>query len=84
MIKEDILTMASESYCWRINLYSDRIASIARLQRFAKLVAAKEREACAQIAHNTYEGFGVDAKGVDFVKQQIIRQIKERGQSEVS
>ena len=48
-----------------------------------KLVAA-EREACAQIAHNTYEGFGVDAQGVDFVKQQIIRQIKARGQSEIS
>jgi hypothetical protein len=44
----------------------------------------EEREACAQIAHNTYEGFGVDAQGVDFVKQQIIRQIKARGQSEVS
>jgi hypothetical protein len=44
----------------------------------------EEREACARIAHNTYEGFGVDAKGVDFVKQQIIRQIRERGQSEVS
>ena len=43
-------------------------------------VAAAEREACAQIAHDTYEGFGVDAQGVDFVKQQIIRQIKERGQ----
>jgi hypothetical protein len=40
----------------------------------------EEREACAQIAHDTYEGFGVDAKGVAFVKQQIIRQIKERGQ----
>jgi hypothetical protein len=48
--------------------------------KFANLVAATEREACAQIAHDTYEGFGVDAKGVDFVKQQIIRQIKERGQ----
>ena len=48
--------------------------------KFANLVAAMEREACAQIAHNTYEGFGVDAQGVDYVKQQIIRQIKERGQ----
>ena len=48
--------------------------------KFARLVAEHEREACAQIAHDTYEGFGVDAKGVDFVKQQIIRQIKERGQ----
>ncbi len=47
--------------------------------RFAKLVAAAEREACAQIAHNTYEGFGVDAQGVDFVKQRIIIAIRERG-----
>jgi hypothetical protein len=31
---------------------------------------AAEREACAQIAHNTYEEFGVDAQGVDFVKQR--------------
>ena len=46
--------------------------------RFAALVAAAEREACAQIAHNTYEGFGVDAQGVDFVKQRIIIAIRER------
>ena len=43
MTKDDILTMASESYCWRINLSSDQTASLARLQRFAELVAAKER-----------------------------------------
>ena len=53
---------------------------LPELERFAELIAAAEREACAQIAHDTYEGFGVDAQGVDFVKQQIIRQIKERGQ----
>ena len=40
---------------------------------------AAEREACAQIAHNTYEGFGVDAQGVDFVKQRIAFAIRERG-----
>jgi len=49
------------------------------LKQFAKLVAAAEREACAQIAHNTYEGFGVDAQGVDFVKQRIAIAIRERG-----
>ncbi len=43
MTKDDILSMASESYCWRINLSSDRTASLARLQRFAELVAAAER-----------------------------------------
>jgi hypothetical protein len=49
MTKDDILSMASESYCWRINLSNDRTASLARLQRFAELVAATEREACASI-----------------------------------
>jgi hypothetical protein len=49
MTRDDILTMASESYCWHINLSSDRTASLARLQRFAELVAAAEREACASI-----------------------------------
>ena len=43
--------------------------------------AAAEREACAQIAHDTYEGFGVNAQGVDFVKQRIIEAIRARGQS---
>jgi len=38
-----------------------------------------EREACAQIAHDTYEGFGPHAKGVDFVKQHIAIRIRERG-----
>ena len=40
---------------------------------------AAEREACKQIAHDTYEGFGVNAKGIQYVKQRIIKQIEERG-----
>jgi hypothetical protein len=40
---------------------------------------AEEREACAQIAHDTYEGFGPYAKGVDYVKQSIMIRIRERG-----
>ena len=39
----------------------------------------EEREACAQIAHDTYEGFGSHAKGVDYVKQHIAIRIRERG-----
>jgi hypothetical protein len=50
------------------------------MEEFANLIAAVEREACAQIAHDTYEGFGVDAKGVDFVKERIIAAIRARGQ----
>ena len=52
---------------------------LPELERFARLVAAAEREACAQIAHDTYEGFGPHAKGVDFVKQHIAIRIRERG-----
>ena len=78
MDKSEILRMATESYCSHVNLMTDQVASISRLMRFAKLVAAAEREACVQIAHDTYEGFGAEAQGVDFVKKQIIRQIKER------
>jgi hypothetical protein len=46
---EEIIRMASKSYCGHINLSNDRTASLARLQRFAELVAAAEREACAKL-----------------------------------
>jgi transcriptional regulator with XRE-family HTH domain len=49
-----------------------------QVDRMMDAAAHLERNICAQIAHDTYEGFGAEAKGVDFVKQQIIRQIKER------
>lgn len=62
MTKDDILTMASESYCSRINLYSDRIASIARLQRFANLVAAAEREACAKVCEDSVPTYTKDGE----------------------
>jgi hypothetical protein len=74
MNRDEIIRMAREAG------YGDALADLhaPALERFANLVAAAEREACAQIAHNTYEGFGVDAQGVDFVKQRIIIAIRER------
>lgn len=50
------------------------------LEQYVKQLINNEREECAQIAHDTYEGFGVDAKGVDFVKERIIAAIRARGQ----
>jgi hypothetical protein len=41
--------MANEAYCSRVNLHTDQKASISRLERFAKLVAAAEREACIKL-----------------------------------
>jgi hypothetical protein len=78
MTRDDIIRMAREA-----GLSNDfknfGYPYLPELEHFAALVAAAEREACAQIAHNTYEGFGVDAQGVDFVKQRIIIAIRERG-----
>jgi hypothetical protein len=77
MTRDDIIRMAREagiSVPW-----DQEPLRWELLERFAALVAAAEREACAQIAHNTYEGFGVDAQGVDFVKQRIAIAIRERG-----
>ena len=77
MNRDDIIRMAREagiSVPW-----DQEPLPFALLERFAEFVAAAEREACAQIAHNTYEGFGVDAQGVDFVKQRIAIAIRERG-----
>jgi hypothetical protein len=78
MNRDDIIGMAREA-----GLSNDfgnfGYPYLPELERFARLVAAAEREACAQIAHDTYEGFGPHAKGVDFVKQHIAIRIRERG-----
>lgn len=86
MNKDDIIRMAHEAgieYSKNLNQivspYCDGV-HMDELEKFINIVAAAERQACAQIAHDTYEGFGVDAKGVDFVKQRIIDQIRARGQ----
>jgi len=43
MTRDDVIRMANEAYCSRVNLHTDQKASISRLERFAKLVAAAER-----------------------------------------
>ena len=50
------------------------------LKRFAIFIAEAEREECIQIVHDTYEGFGASAQGVNFVKQRIMEEIRARGQ----
>ena len=49
MTRDDVIRMANEAYCSRVNLHTDQKASISRLERFAKLVAAAEREACIKL-----------------------------------
>lgn len=48
--------------------------------REVKRAVEAEREACKQIVHDTYEGFGVGARGVEFIKNRIIEQIEARWQ----
>ena len=76
MNRDDIVRMWEKANGWSIESWPKTIDEI---ERFAALVAAAEREECAQIAHDTYEGFGPHAKGVDFVKQHIAIRIRERG-----
>jgi hypothetical protein len=77
MNRGDIIRMAREAEL--LDSDGTGYCPIGYIERFAALVAAAEREACAQIAHDTYEGFGPHAKGVDFVKQHIAIRIRERG-----
>jgi hypothetical protein len=87
MTKEDILTMASESYCWHVNLSGDRAASIARLDRFAALVAAAEREACSKTCEEyarKYAKDDDDSKAQAWMMLQCAAAIRARGQSEIS
>ena len=79
MTQDQIIQMLRKVVAENQN-YTTWTVSTPHLVALVNHAINEEREACAQIAHDTYEGFGVDAKGVDFVKQQIIRQIKERGQ----
>lgn len=67
-------------YANQVPLYEhSRIGySQEQVDRMMDAAAHLERNICAQIAHDTYEGFGAEAQGVNFVKKQIIRQIKER------
>ena len=79
MTQDQIIQMLRKVIAENQN-YTTWTVSTPHLVALVNHAINEEREACAQIAHDTYEGFGVDAQGVDFVKQQIIRQIKERGQ----
>ena len=57
MTKEDIIRMAHEA---GLHIATDHdwmpIIALAYAQKFANLVAAAEREACAKVCENIYEG----------------------------
>ena len=69
MTEEDIVRLAEEAELW---LYSDRQYEV--VERFANLVAAEEREACAVIAFNakTYieAAEAIRARGLDNLNKE--------------
>ena len=73
MTKEQIDTLVQEA---GIVVVGEAVYKLCQL--VAAAGRADENEACAQIVHDTYEGFGVNAKGIQYVKQRIIKQIEER------
>lgn len=74
MTRDDIIRMAHEAYCSRVNLHTDQKASISRLMRFAALVAAIEREACAKVCEKIAEESSSGWAG------QCAEEIRARGQ----
>jgi len=72
MTQDEIIKMA-----WDSGAYTHRLTmwgfSLEDLERFAKLVAAKEREACADIAEN-WNSNGMPRTGV-------AEQIRARGEA---
>ena len=68
---EQMVAMAIEADCMRVNMYWDGAMAVERLSRFAALVAAKEREAIA--AH-------YDAQPhVEFFGRELADDIRARG-----
>ena len=57
------------------------VGSWEELERFAKLVAAQEREECIQNVLQQHEGFGTEHQGVGYVKQRIVEAIRARGKA---
>ncbi len=52
MTQDEIIAMAKEAGIW-IPMGSEKSEAMDSLERFAALVAAKERDACAQVAAQT-------------------------------
>jgi len=72
MTKDDIIRMAREAGC------VDPMVFIAAYERFAALVAAAEREACAQSCEARYMG---DNNREDMEARRCAAAIRARGQA---
>ena len=76
MTKEEIIRMAREAGCgWTMNGTEPVLTGEQQIERFAALVAAAEREACAL----TCEGIAADDQSEDSAAQDCAAAIRARG-----
>ena len=75
MTKDEILSMAKE--CDLVAGNADHGIYIMALERFAALVAEKEREACAKEAHSATDF--LHEEGDMILKEIIVQAIRARG-----
>ena len=75
MTRDDIIRMARETGCLNVADYGRKSYEFQpeELERFAELVAAAEREACAEVCELMYDYGWLDAK-------RCAREIRARGQ----
>ena len=81
MTKEEIIEMANQAKL-PYDYVGGELMWLDKLEQFAKLVAEKEREACAKIAENRIlhdENKNIK-KGYFFAQQSIAQDIRTRGQ----
>jgi hypothetical protein len=87
MTKDEILEIARQAglFCNELHCAPPMITWTGNennLLEFAKLVAEKEREACAELAENRWMGNAICTKEklYEMVKTNIARDIRARGQ----
>jgi hypothetical protein len=74
MTRDDIIRLAREADAWQLPHLIDHDG----LERFAALVAAAEREACAKFLIDLYESDGGYHPAEEFTKQAV-NAIRARG-----
>jgi len=81
MTQDEIMEMAKQSdlmadgEMWFSPTYGNADVHITDLERFAKLVAAKEREACARVCEETDDGTPYN------LAEECARNIRARGRA---
>jgi D-aminopeptidase len=65
MTRDDIIRLAREAGLWMMS--DERIAAV---ERFAVLVAEREREACAEVCERLPETFKIAAKEFGYTAEQ--------------